>query len=212
MLGFEALKSSKSSPPQRNVAKPTNVASAPQVAFARVPVRRFGESQETTARLDSLAVEEPLEIRIACESDGLAERAVAVTMRTPGHDVELAVGFLRTEGIVERREDVAACMVPARPRATWCAWSSRRGARVDLARARPALLRELELRRLRQGVHRRRAGPAYVRAPLPPGGPLLEARVVHAHARRRCGARRPAFDETGGLHAAGLFDRTGRLE
>jgi FdhD protein len=50
-------------------------------------------------RLDALAAEEPLEIRI----DG---KALAVTMRTPGHDVELAHGFLLTEGVIGDKEDI----------------------------------------------------------------------------------------------------------
>src|SRR4051794_27290645 len=49
--------------------------------------------------VDELAGEEPLEIRVR-------GRAVSVTMRTPGHDEELAAGFLLTEGIVRRREDL----------------------------------------------------------------------------------------------------------
>jgi len=50
---------------------------------------------------DRVAVEEPLEIR-------LGNSPIAVTMRTPGHDQELAVGFLFTEGIVHSPDDVAA--------------------------------------------------------------------------------------------------------
>ena len=51
--------------------------------------------------MDSLAVEEPLEIRVR-------GRSVVVTMRTPGHDRELAAGFLLTERIIRRRADLVA--------------------------------------------------------------------------------------------------------
>jgi FdhD protein len=65
----------------------------------RRPVIRVSESGERR-RVDALAAEEPLEIRV----DG---RALAVTMRTPGHDVELAHGFLLTEGVIGDRTDVS---------------------------------------------------------------------------------------------------------
>src|SRR3954447_18404980 len=65
----------------------------------RVPmVLRYHDGAVTTAP-DDLAPEEPLEIRVR-------GRAVSVTMRTPGHDDELAAGFLLTEGVIRRREDV----------------------------------------------------------------------------------------------------------
>src|SRR6476661_3550362 len=57
---------------------------------------------------DMIAVEEPLEIRLGCDVAGRrTHRAVSITMRTPGHDLELAVGFLFTEGIIASREQVA---------------------------------------------------------------------------------------------------------
>src|SRR5277367_2260830 len=78
---------------------------------ARVPVRKLsGDAGFSRAQLDVLAVEEPLEVRLAWrERDAPAERAVAVTMRTPGNDEELAVGFLCTEGLIARREDIVGC-------------------------------------------------------------------------------------------------------
>src|SRR3954469_13252506 len=57
-------------------------------------------AQGRKSKVDSLAVEEPLEIRV----NG---KALAVTMRTPGHDVELAHGFLLSEGVIGGREDIA---------------------------------------------------------------------------------------------------------
>ncbi len=69
-----------------------------RVTDRRPVVRVVGTT--TTRRPDTLAVEEPLEIRL----DG---RPLAVTMRTPGDDVDLAHGFLLTEGVIADREDVA---------------------------------------------------------------------------------------------------------
>ena len=57
--------------------------------------------------MDVLAVEEPLEIRLAFKS-GLqyVEKSISITMRTPGHDEELAMGFLFTEGIIENYDQI----------------------------------------------------------------------------------------------------------
>jgi FdhD protein len=56
---------------------------------------------EKRATEETLAVEEPLEIRLGYEADqGRAVKSISVTMRTPGNDFELAVGFLMTEGVI----------------------------------------------------------------------------------------------------------------
>jgi FdhD protein len=65
----------------------------------RRPVRKLS-AQGLRARPDTLAVEEPMELRVG-------GKALAVTMRTPGGDVELAHGFLLSEGVIGSREDVA---------------------------------------------------------------------------------------------------------
>ena len=107
---------------------------------------------------DEVAVEEPLEIRV----DGAP---LAVTMRTPGHDEELALGFLYGEGLIDAPR---AAGPTGRPRR-----QHRRGRRAAAARpGRAALLHDLVLRRLRQGRARGGRGP---RAPLP-AGPSSSAR------------------------------------
>src|SRR5580700_5022021 len=62
-------------------------------------IHRYQLHHAPTQERDELAVEEPLEIRIK-------NRSISVTMRTPGHDEELAAGFLLTEGIVHDRADI----------------------------------------------------------------------------------------------------------
>ncbi len=79
--------------------------------MARVPVRKLSRGARFgRAQLDALAVEEPLEVRLTWrERDAEQDRAIAVTMRTPGHDAELALGFLYTEGVITRGDDVTGC-------------------------------------------------------------------------------------------------------
>jgi len=75
-------------------------------ATQRVRVREITDAG-TSARPDRLATEEPLEIRL--ESPGQPARRVWVTMRTPGRDFDLAVGWLRHEGIIDRPTAVGYC-------------------------------------------------------------------------------------------------------
>ena len=66
---------------------------------ARRHVARYTLGERTSRREDELTVEEPLEVRVG-------GTALAVTMRTPGHDIELALGLLVSEGVLRRRDDV----------------------------------------------------------------------------------------------------------
>ena len=139
---------------------------------------------------DDVAIEEPLEIRVGGEP-------LAVTMRTPGHDEELALGFLYTEGLIdgprraEPTEDFAANIIEV---------------------AGP-MLRDPSRRRFYTtsscGVCGKGAleEVAVYSAPLP-AGPVVNRRLV---ARLPDGLVQPGFARTGGLHATGLFDRDGRV-
>ncbi len=145
---------------------------------------------ERDGRRDAVAIEEPLEIRV----DG---EPLSVTMRTPGHDEELALGFLYGEGLIDR-------LHPA-------------GLSPDLAanviEVGGPLLRDPGRRRFYTtsscGVCGKGAleEVAVVSVPPPPGPAI--ARELLADLPNRL--VQPGFERTGGLHATGLFDAAGAL-
>ncbi|QEH31736.1 formate dehydrogenase accessory protein [Aquisphaera giovannonii] len=178
----------------------------PSPALALACVGRV-EGGGVTDRPDALAVEEPLEIRLGLDADGRrSRRAISVTMRTPGHDEDLAVGYLFTEGLLERPGQVAG----VRP----CRSGS--AVRVDLRPGVAIDLARLERRSFASsscGACGKTSLEAVGidRLPMVDGpGPVVDPAVV----RGLPGALRasqPTFDRTGGLHACALFDPSGRL-
>jgi FdhD protein len=145
---------------------------------------------EHDGEVDAVAVEEPLEIRV----DG---EPLAVTMRTPGNDEELALGFLHGEGLI-------SSVRAAGPTADFA------GNVVEVA---GPLERDLGPRRFYTtsscGVCGKGALEeiAVISPPLSPG-PFVARALVAALPDRLV---QPTFERTGGLHAAGLFDAEGTL-
>ena len=71
-----------------------------------IQITKFDDTKITSA-LDQVAIEEPLEIQLCSETEALsAAKSISVTMRTPGHDKDLATGFLFTESIIRNAEDI----------------------------------------------------------------------------------------------------------
>src|ERR1041385_6664078 len=97
----------------------------------QVEIRRVVDAAEASPTADVVAAEEPLGIRLGySRPDGSrAEEDVSITMRTPGHDADLAVGFLFTEGIVHSRAEVQGVV----PRGERDANGLFNSVRVDLA-------------------------------------------------------------------------------
>jgi FdhD protein len=162
-------------------------------------------------RGDYLATEEPLEIRLA--GGGRTER-LAVTMRTPGNDFELAAGFLHGEGIVAAREQVRKISYCTDPELD--AAQQYNAVNVELAGGAWPDLRGLE-RHFYTSSACGVCGKASLDAielrgcALPPAGPLVDAEVLYGLPDRLREAQ-GLFESTGGLHAAGLFTPDGRLE
>ncbi len=161
-----------------------------------VPIEKIELGGADLRAQDLVAVEEPLQIRLG-ESD------VAITMRTPGHDRELALGFLFTEGLVVNPDQIADVQVDDS------------GAVIVslLAGAMPVI----DARRFYVTSSCGVCGKASIDAlaasgctMLPPGQPKLSADLVpHLPARLR--EAQAIFEHTGGLHAAGLFNTSGEL-
>lgn len=176
----------------------------PSGAIVRLPMRRVhgAESLRHRADIDALAVEEPLEIRVA---SGRQERALAVTMRTPGADEELAAGFVFGEAAIERREDLLACESVAAN-----VVRVRVAARIDWDRMRRHFYVSSSCGLCgKASIDSVRARRAFV-VPIDPLAPRVTPPALCAmpEALRRA---QSVFDATGGLHAAALFDARGEM-
>lgn len=169
--------------------------------IARRRVLRI-EGDTRRDRLDSLAVEEPLELRI----DG---EPLTTTMRTPGDDFDLAAGFLVSEGAVRRAEDIVTMR--------FCAGTDPQGRNtynvLDLALRVPAPPPRAFLTSSACGVcgsasvDQVRQRSAYDVATDATTIPLTVLRSLPDRLREA----QAVFSKTGGLHAAGLFDAAGEL-
>ena len=169
------------------------------------------ETQKVTGSMSSsfmdlLSVEEPLEIHITADIDGKRRtEPIAVTMRTPGDDRELAAGFLFTEGIITGCGDIVEISIERcnRVRAIL-----REGVKVNLD-----VLERHSFVASSCGVCgkksiaavRVRSNHVSIHAE-----PLLAADIIHK-LPEKLRAAQSSFASTGGIHAAGLFDKTGQL-
>jgi len=165
-------------------------------------------------REDRLVVEEPMEIRLLFgPEEKRIVRSLSVTMRTPGEDEELAAGFLFTEGILHspnQIEAIEARGVDASGQPT--------GNTIRVA-LRPEV--EVDFAKLQRNFYTSSSCGVCGKASLEMlelrGARPVEANwSISAEAIRqlpdRLRAAQPTFELTGGLHAAGLFDSTGRLK
>lgn len=174
----------------------------------QLPVSRgFGTEQEDAS--DWLAIEEPLEIRLGFGPEGRRKReSLAVTMRTPGNDFDLAMGFLFTEGIIGKKEDVVQFR-----------FLGGEGEHVVLAELHPTVMLDMERFKRHfyagsscgvcgksslESIHCHSSfllRPDFPRVPLSMLTSLPEMlRPVQT-----------LFSQTGGVHAAALFDVGGKL-
>ncbi len=178
-----------------------------RITTRRPVVRISAGGASRITRADALAVEEPLELRI----DG---RTLAVTMRTPGNDMELAAGFLLAEGVVRCAGDITSMR--------YCAGTGPDGMQtynlLDIVLAEGVEPPDASVERNflttsscglcgAAGIEAVRRRSSYDVA----GDPLHVTPELISRLPETLRAAQAAFDRTGGLHAAGLFDAEGRL-
>ena len=155
---------------------------------------------------DWVVVEEPLEIRV----EG---RPLAVTMRTPGHDRELAAGFLYTEGCVDGADDLQALASVKDPR-------TQGDNIVDVRLAAGTPIPEAALASAQRNLYATSScgicGKASIDRVLRGAPPVSGLPELHASLLLDLPAKmreaQKAFQETGGIHAAALFSLDGELE
>ena len=166
-----------------------------------VAIARYRTESGFVRTLDRVAAEEPLAIRVNGTS-------VAVTMRTPGHDDELAIGFLLTEGVIRAADEIAeiAHCPDVDPEGVGNTLDVRLRGETDLSRLTRHVFTSSSC-----GV----CGKATIESVFGnfPPVPLHEAPdpalLLSLSAKLR--AAQETFDRTGGLHASALFDRAGNL-
>ncbi len=166
----------------------------------RHPILRYRVGSPPERSTDELSVEEPLEIRVK-------NRAVSVTMRTPGHDEELASGFLLTEGMIHARGDVVAVEPCALDRG---------GNVVNVVLADSA---KVDFEKLTRHVFASSScglcGKATIDAVHARFEPVQSDVTVDAATLLalpdKLRAAQATFDRTGGLHGAAIFTAAGEL-
>ena len=179
----------------------------PAARRAVTPVRVHAvEGRRVSERPDRIVTEEPMEIRV--QNPGETPAPLVVTMRTPGHDFELAVGFCRTEGVLLGAGDLAEVR--------YCLGGDGEQEYnvVTVALRVPAAL-EVQRRPFVAHASCGLCGKAtldQVEIACPPVGPgprVVSSTLLALPERLR--AAQKVFDETGGLHAAALFSPAGEL-
>jgi len=156
---------------------------------------------------DMLAVEEPLDIKAAVDNgNGYTHKTISITMRTPGHDEELALGFLFTEGVMKNPTLAKGCRVSCVDNEATVFFP--KGQSPSLAQAERHFYATSSC-----GVCGKSSiGALYQQSPFPQSNfPLFVTSSVVRLLPEKLRAAQSLFTETGGIHACGFFSGDGRL-
>ncbi len=186
----------------------------------RVQVSRVRVGGQRKTEDDVVATEEPLEIRIVTGPRGnRRSKSLAITMRTPGHDHELAMGFLCSEGLIERPADVLSWEF-AGPPPEVTQTSGQTQAHGNTLMVELAVHVEFRPEELQRNFYLTSScgicGKASLAAVRAQGFAAIDDRLqvseqIVLGLANRLRESQSVFESTGGIHAAGLFDAAGTL-
>lgn len=171
-------------------------------------------NEEVSTEPDLLAVEEPLEIRIGYgPGHRREEQSLSVTMRTPGHDIELATGFLLSEGIIRSAADLISVR--------HCLRVKKEEEKDNVIRAELAYDLAIDMEKLQRHFYTSSScgvcGKSSIEAVhtsgchyLPAAAATFDGRMIHL-LPDQLRKEQAVFEYTGGLHAAALFNNKGEL-
>ncbi|MBD2769067.1 formate dehydrogenase accessory sulfurtransferase FdhD [Hymenobacter sp. BT664] len=186
----------------------------PAASYEFTTIQKVSGAGPAVQASDQLAAEEPLEIRVGYEEAGQRRhRTLSVTMRTPGHDEELAAGFLLTEGFIRSKADLLGIIPCPDVRKAEEAGNVVRAELASHVKVDFAALERHFYTSSSCGVCGKTSIDAVRMATcptLPATGPHLAYAVVH-QLPERLRAAQAGFEQTGGQHAAALFSPTGEL-
>ncbi len=163
---------------------------------------------------DHLAVEEPLEIQLEYGfTNDRQRKSISITMRTPGHDIELAKGFLFTEGIITSFTQIQSAEIIKQ-------WNQYEEGNIVLISLVENI--EIDFQKLERHFYTSSScgvcGKSSIDAvqvnaqiPLPVASPIFPIKKIHQFPEVLRKSQ-TVFEETGGLHAAALFDTSGNLK
>jgi FdhD protein len=199
----------------------------------RIAIEKVAGETSSPAQ-DNVAIEEPLEIQLCYgPAEARAVKSITVTMRTPGNDSELAAGFLLTEGVVRDAADIISVINPLEDgsggdlvienkeeSSTKSQSILPPSSRMNVVRVELAPDVVVNLSTLERNFYTTsscgicgKASLLALRSVCPPryaNSFSIQAEVLHAMPERLRDAQR-VFEQTGGLHGAGLFDANGKL-
>jgi FdhD protein len=193
--------------------------------MSQAPVEKV-TGQTSQQVLDSLAIEEPLEIQLTYgPSNSRQTTSISITMRTPGNDFDLAVGFLMTEGVVRNADDIEQIAYASHPVSGSAQFplfmdATKPDSKQNIVRVNLATHVTVSLASLQRNFYTTsscgicgKASLLALRTVSPPpetNNFRVDAQTLYS-LPSRLRSSQGVFDRTGGLHGAGLFDSNGNL-